>query len=194
MSQLLTEPEPRLRRWTRDEFYRLADLGLFEGQRAELIEGTIMVLSPQKWPHSSGVDRIAETLRPAFGAGFWVRMQLPLHLGLNSNPEPDISVVPGRRDDYTDHPTLALLIAEVSDTTLAFDRGEKAAMVARAGIADCWIINRADDQVEVYRKPVLDPALRWGAGYVNRLVLTRGQAASPLAAPTTLVSVDDLLG
>src|SRR5437764_11887880 len=102
--------EPKARRWTRDEFYWMAEAGLFNGQRAELIEGEIMVLSPQNWPHAVTVDRMAEVLRTAFGDQFWVRAQLPINLSLFSDPEPDISVVAGRREDYTEHPTNAVLL------------------------------------------------------------------------------------
>src|SRR5205823_4742027 len=109
--------EPRTRKWTRAEFYRLAEQGYFRGQRAELIEGEIMVMSPQNWPHASAVDKTAETLRREWVGGVWVRAQLPLNLGLATDPEPDLSVVAGKREDYDDHPTTALLIIEVSDTT-----------------------------------------------------------------------------
>jgi hypothetical protein len=93
----LPTPNPGPRYWTREEYYRLADLGFFRGQRAERIGGQIMVLT-----------------------------QAPLELGQSSDPEPDVSVVAGSRADYSDHPTTAVLVVEVSDTTLAFDRGDKA--------------------------------------------------------------------
>ena len=70
--------EPDKRRWTRQEYAQMADLGWFAGQRVELIDGDIMVLSPQKFPHYATVDRVAEVLRGAFGAGFWVRLQAPM--------------------------------------------------------------------------------------------------------------------
>src|SRR5436305_10724674 len=97
--------EPQLRRFSKAEFYRMADLGWFTGQRAELIGGKIVVLSPQKSAHASTTDRVTELLRHLFGLGYWVRMQLPLNTGKSSLPEPDVSVVAGRREDYTDHPT-----------------------------------------------------------------------------------------
>src|SRR4051812_35216906 len=138
MTGLLTPPvaisapaaSPQPRKWTRAEYYQLADLGFFQGQRAELIGGDIMVFSPQNWPHSSTTDRTAEVLRAVCGPNIWVRMQLPLQLGQSSDPESDISVVSGRREDYTNHPTTALLIVEVSDTTLAFDRRVKGSLYA----------------------------------------------------------------
>jgi Uma2 family endonuclease len=197
MSQVVLPPahtgEPHPRRWTRDEYYRLADLGLFAGQRAELIEGEIMVFSPQNWPHASTVDRAAEVLRNALGTGFWVRMQLPLDLGPHSAPEPDVSVVAGRRDDYTAHPATALLIVEVSDTSLDYDRGAKASLYAAHGFADYWIVNPIGGQVEVYRNPRSDPAQPHGHGYADATVLMRANTVTPLAAPAVTIPVADLL-
>lgn len=188
-----TQPEPAPRRWTREEFYRLADLGVFQGQRAELIEGEIMVLSPQNLPHASTVDRVAEVLRRHLPTGFWVRMQLPLNLGQQSDSEPDVSVVAGRREDYTDHPTTAVLIVEVSDTTLAYDRGQKASLYARAGIADYWIVNLVNRQVEVLRQPQPDTAQHYGHGYGSSTILLPPAQVSSLAAPSVSVAVADLL-
>src|SRR5262245_4404535 len=83
------EPQPLL--WTREEYYRMAEAGLFRSRRVELLEGEIVVLSPQKSQHYATADRIAEVLRAAFGPGYWVRIQGPVALGLRSEPEPDVS-------------------------------------------------------------------------------------------------------
>src|SRR5436309_3025187 len=85
----MTETEPVARRWTKEEFYELAERGFFNGQRAELIEGQIMVQSPQKAEHFTATDRVRDVLAAALGAGFQVRMQGPLDLGLHTEPEPD---------------------------------------------------------------------------------------------------------
>src|SRR6516225_11328145 len=156
---LIDEPTPR--RWTREEYYQMGELGLFHGQRVELIEGEIMVLSPQNWRHTSTVARVGEALHRVLGTGLWVRMQFPLNLS-TSDPEPDISVVAGRIEDYRDHPTTALLIVEVSETTLAYDRTRKASLYARAGIADYWIVNLVNNQLEVRRDLRPDPTQPYG--------------------------------
>jgi Uma2 family endonuclease len=184
--------EPMPRRWTREEYYRMADLGLFHGQRVELLEGEIVVLSPQNWPHASTVDRVGEALRRVLGIGFWVRMQFPLNLG-TSDPEPDVSVVVGQREDYSDHPTTAVLIVEVSDSTLAYDRGRKASLYARAGIADYWIVNLVDNQLEVRRDPRLDATQHYGHGYANVTVLAPPAVVNPFALPQVSLAVADLL-
>jgi Uma2 family endonuclease len=190
---LPTPPDPGPRYWTREEYYRLADLGFFRGQRAERIGGQIMVMSPQNWPHTVSTDKSWEVLRAAFGSGFWVRSQAPLELGQSSDPEPEVSVGVGRRDDYSDHPTAAVLVVEVSDTTLAFDRGDKANQYAAAGITDYWVIDVNGRRVEVYRDPRPDPAKPFGAWYTKVAVYGATDAIAPLAAPAARLTAADLL-
>jgi Uma2 family endonuclease len=182
--------DPRLRRWSKAEYHEMADRGWFRNQRAELIEGEIVVLSPQKFEHGQVADRVTEILRSIFGADFWVRMQLPLDLGAKSEPEPDVSVVKGRREDYHEHPRTATLIVEVSDTTLAFDRGEKARVYASAGIADYWVLDLVHRQIHIYREPAPTTA-----GFEYRSILTRegSDTISPLAAPTASIAVAQLI-
>jgi Uma2 family endonuclease len=195
---LTTSPsdlEPRLRRWTREEYYRLGDLGWFDGQRTELIEGEIMVLSPQRPNHSYVTDHVATVLRSSGWLGVWVRMQLPFDFGPYSDPEPDVSVVAGNSADYRDvHPATALLIIEVSGTTLAYDRGRKASLYAMRGVADYWIVNLEERQLEIHRDPRPDPAQPFGYGYANQEVLGPDGIVSPLAAPQVAISVTELLG
>src|SRR5262245_27044206 len=139
--------EPRTRRWTRDEYYQMADLCWFQDQRVELIDEEIIERSPQRNQHSVALLLVEEALRAAFGNGFWIRTQLPLHLASESEPEPDVAVVPGRAREYHEHPTTALLVVEVSDATLGFDSKRKASLYASAHIADYWIVNLADERL-----------------------------------------------
>ena len=188
----LAEPQTRL--WTRAEYYRMADLGLFRGQRVELLEGVIVVLSPQKPEHFTTVERVAAVVGSHFGAGAYVRMQGPLDLGVRSELEPDVAVVAGNREDYENHhPTTALLIVEVGDTTLLYASGPKAGLYARAGIADYWIMNLVDRRLEIRRDPVRDTTLPYGHGYATETILTPPASATPLAAPRAQIAVADLL-
>jgi Uma2 family endonuclease len=196
----MTALKPQTRKWTRREYYRMADLGLFDGQRVELIEGTIVQMPPQKNFHVIGIGLVEKTLQAAFGPRFWVRIQAPLHLGPRSAPEPDAAVVPGSPRDYTaadrsatDQPTTALLIVEVSDTTLSYDRGRKASLYARAKIADYWIVNLVHGRLEVRRSPVPDAGQRYGWRYHDVLLLGPKDRIAPLAAPKKRVAVADLL-
>jgi hypothetical protein len=87
-------------------------------------------------------------------------------------------VVSGTRDDYTDHPTVAFLLVEVSDTTLASDRLRKGSLYARAGVLDYWILNLVDEQLEVYRDPRTDAAKPYGFGYASVTILKKGQTVT----------------
>ena len=186
--------DPETKRWTRDEFYRMVEDGYFDGQRAELIGGEVLVMSPQNPPHFSEIKRIETQLQFVFDKGFWIRTQGPLSLGLDSDPEPDLAVVKGTFEDFSNsHPTSALLIVEVADTTLDYDRGRKASLYASAGIADYWIVNLRDHQLEVCRKPVRERSQPFGFRYDQITILKSGRKITPLAKPKSVLSVGKLL-
>ena len=172
----------------------MGELGWFTGQRVELIDGEIMVLSPQGPSHATSTDRVRGILERALGEGVWVRMQLPVDFGSYSEPEPDVSVVTGSLEDYTSaHPTTVLLIVEVSDSTLSYDRNRKASLYARAGIPDYWIINLVDGQLEVRRHPVPNASKRYGFDYDEVTILHETDTVVPLCRPQVRIAVGDLL-
>lgn len=183
---------PKRRRWTRDEYYRMMDLGLFRGQRVELLGGEIVKMPAQKDTHVVSVSLTAKAVANAFGPGFWVRTQAPLNLGKLDDPEPDVAVVPGAERDYlgSENRAEAVLVVEVSDTTLAYDRGRKAWRYARAGIADYWIVNLPDRRLEIYRVPARQ-GVRFR--YTSVSVVGEHEAVSPLAMPNARIGVADLL-
>jgi Uma2 family endonuclease len=185
----------RAKHWTRVEYERLVDLGAFRpGERLELVGGTLLVREPQGGPHVTAVGLVEDALREAFGAGWTVRVQGPIALDEDSEPEPDIAVVPGSRRDYRRaHPSRAVLIVEVADSSLDFDRGEKASLYARAWIADYWILDPGAQVLEVYREPAPAPQARYGHRYGATITLGARDRVSPLAAPTATIRVADLL-
>ena len=184
----------KTRRWTREEYDRLIEVGLLqEDDPIELIEGRLVVAEPQHEPHACAVELVSEALRRAFGRGWRVRVQLPLALGPDSEPEPDVSVVRGTpRDAISGHPTAAALVVEIADSSLRLDRGPKAQVYARAGIADYWIVNLVDRVLEVRREPSgREPYGR--ARYTAVATLGADASLAPLAAPDATISVADLL-
>jgi Uma2 family endonuclease len=150
-------------------------------------------MAPQRNAHVYSVTRVADLLRAAFGPDCWVRVQAPLGLSGLSEPEPDVAVVSGPPVNSPDHPTAALLVVEVSDTSLRYDRGEKASLYARAGIADYWIVNLEENQLEMHREPVPDDRARFGWRYQTVSILQKGQLASPLAKAEATVGVGEML-
>ena len=185
----------RTKHWTRVEYERLIDLGAFRpGERLELVGGALLVCEPQGGPHFTAVGLVEDALRQVFGSGWTVRAQGPIALDEDSEPEPDLAVVPGsRRDHSRSHPSHPVLIVEVAESSLAFDRGEKGSLYARAGIADYWILNLPDQVLEVYRGPEAAPHLPYGHRYGATTVLGVRDTVSPVAAPTASILVADLL-
>src|SRR5271165_3014761 len=132
---------PRPVRWTCVEFHRFGDMGVFEGRRAMLIDGVILEEGPMNPPHAITLGLVEETIRIAFGAGWWLRQQSPLILGQDLDPEPDLAVVPGRPRDYAGHPTTADLVVEVANSSLDFDTNEKRLLYARSVIREYWEVD-----------------------------------------------------
>lgn len=186
------EKETTAKKWTKEEYYRLADLGFFDGKRVELIEGEIIEMPAMKSPHITSVMIAGEVLREVFGKNFYIRLQGALDFGKNSQPEPDVAVVKGKIRDYVEaHPKQAVLIIEVADTTLRKDRNSKAKLYARNAIQDYWILNLKNRCLEVYRQPVRDKKL--GYIYTEIKVVTEDDSIAPLAAPESKIKVADLL-
>ena len=127
--QTLTAPRAHV--WTRRIYAQLIALGIFDAQHVELIEGHILDMTPMGSLHATAVALTANVLEQAFGTGYFVRWQMPFGIGELSEPEPDVAVVQGNIRDYVNaHPTTAALIVEISDTSLDFDRTQKAGLYA----------------------------------------------------------------
>ena len=184
-----------VRRWTRHEYERMGETGILApDERVELLDGEIVRVTPQGRRHARAIRAAEEALRAVFRQGYDVQVQLPLALDALSEPEPDVSVVPGSWRDYdTEHPESPVLVVEVADATLAFDRDEKASLYVRAGVADYWIVNLPARRLEVYRDPAPEPAARHGWAYQSVQLFSPGEQVSPAALPEAFVSVDDLL-
>lgn len=183
------------RLWAREEYYRMAEVGLLApDERVELIGGEIIAMTPQDSRHATAVLLVEEALRHAFGAGYTVRVQLPLDLGRYSQPAPNVAVVRGSPRDYRDaHPTTAVLVVEVAGASLAYDRHDKAGLYASAGIEEYWIVNLLEGCLEVFRQPVALPARPFGHGYGQQRRCGPADSVAPLAAPHALLRVADLL-
>ena len=164
----------------------MGELGLFQDQRVELVQGEILTMNPQGPQHASAIQLTCDKLREAFGSGYWIRMQMPLHLGDDSAPEPDIAVVRGSPRDYQHHPRTALLVVEVSDTTLQYDKDRKQRLYAQAGIAEYWIINLVERCVEVFRDPQ-------AGRYTTATTIQATDELSPLGMSAARFVADDLL-
>jgi Uma2 family endonuclease len=173
-------------RWTQKEYERMAAEGLFSPDaRVELIDGIVYDRTQQNGPHASAVHRGLKVLEKAF-PDHYIRVQSPLALTEDGEPEPDLAVVPGAIDDYDEsHPSTALLVVEVADHSLSHDRSVKIPLYARSGIPEAWLQNLKRKTLEVYRDPM-------DGIYQTKLVLRMGDTVSPLAMPGAQIPVADL--
>lgn len=162
------------RRLTREEYERLVNEGFFAPDaRIELIHGRLVEMAPQTSFHAVGVNLAQVTLGRIFGEGFAVRVQLPLAIDPDSEPEPDVAVVPGAPQDYSySHPTSAILVIEVAESSLKMAR-DKAELYARAGVPEYWILNLGRRQLEVHRNPK-------NGAYASKTILRETGFVSPL--------------
>ena len=194
-SEPLHFEEPTRRLWTRADYHKAGELGFFGmEERLELINGEVWKkVSPQSVPHSSATVLTGEALRSAFGANFHVREEKPIVLNDLTEPEPDVVVVRGTARQLMGHPTVAnaVLVMEVSETTLKFDQTYKAEAYARSGIPDYWVLNQRARQLEVRRQPGLLGDGQWG--YRSLQIVSDSGQVSPLAAPNVVINVADLL-
>lgn len=155
--------------------------------RLELVKGEIVEMSPQGSYHATAIRKVEEVLREVFKLGYDVRGQLPLGLSELDEPEPDVAVVTGHFSDYAEaHPSSAVLVVEVSQSTLVFDRGPKLAVYAQAGVPEYWIVNLVDRCVEVYREPA-------GEVYRSKRTSGPGEYIAPAERPDVTIPVTGLL-
>jgi Uma2 family endonuclease len=184
----MAQMQPHDRLFTVDEYYKMAEAGIIgRDERVELIAGRIVTTGPIGSPHAWCVNRLADVLSQVRTRAF-IGVQNPVRLDSNGVPEPDIAVI--RRDAPDDrHPAPAdvLLIVEVADTSLTYDRHTKVPLYARAGIPETWIADLNGERIEVHREPSPD-------GYRLVRAYGRGERISPLFAPDLVVEVDEVLG
>lgn len=181
--------EPAVRRFTVEEYYRLAEVGVIgPEERVELIEGIICKMSPEGKRHVAGIELALDVLNARLKDRHRARSQHPLDVSDDSEPQPDIAVVESAdpRAYLEEHPSSALLVIEVAQASLKRDLKVKPRVYARAGVPEYWVENLVDETLEVFRDPV-------GDEYRTRLTLRRGDKVSLIAVPDVEIAVSDLL-
>ena len=180
---------PTRHRLSVEDYHKLGEVGILtEDERVELIEGELIDMAPIGGPHMGLVNRLTRLLVVAVGDLGVVSIQNPVTLPPHSEPQPDVTILkPGADGASSTVPRAddVLLLIEVADTTLSYDRSTKLSLYAKAGIPEAWIVNLPSKCVEVYR----DPA---PAGYLERSEAVAGSIVSPLALPTVQLAVADL--
>ena len=174
-----------------DQYYEMAESGIIgEDERVELIEGEIVKMSPIGVRHASCVNRLVSLFGQAFGKKIILGIQNPIRLSAYSEPQPDIALLKPKADFYADaHPSPAdiLLIVEVADTSIGYDRETKVPLYARAGIPEMWLVDLVAENVSVYSGPVRGE-------YTQAKQLKRDEHVVASVFRDFVVPVDDILG
>ena len=177
--------------FTVSEYDRMGETGVFApGARVELIEGEIIEMSPIGSRHAACVEIISDRLHDIARGKFLIRTQNPIVLDDFSEPEPDVSVLRFREDYYRDahpRPQDVLLVIEVAETTVPFDRQIKLPLYAHAAIPEYLIFNLADQVVEYYSQPEM-------GSYQNARLLKRGDAFESASVPGLTLDIEMILG
>ncbi len=184
----MTIAAPQAFRWTREMYDRMVEEGILGPHtRVQLIDGEVIEMTPQGSRHAGVVQLAGEALRKVCPRDAHVRFQLPLALDDHSEPEPDVAVVPGVPRDYIEaHPSRALLVVEVAESSLGLDRTRKQRIYARNAIPEYWIVNLAEAVLEVHRDPR-------GEAYEDRRELKPDDTVAPLALDGAHLAVTELL-
>ena len=181
---------PTRRRFTVAEYYAMAEAGILaRDERVELLDGDVIAMPPINEWHASNVDLFANTFPAQLHERAVVRVQNPVRLDGNSQPQPDVMLLRWRDDFYRDgHPGPAdvLLLIEVSDSSVDFDRNEKLSAYAAAGIPEVWIASRRDRRIESYSDPT-------GDAYAAVRHYGAGESISPQAFPDVVLQVDQII-
>ncbi len=162
--------EIALRPFSLEEYHWLIDHGfIHDGERVELIQGALHLMSPKGVRHAACQSKILHQLFARIGNRAWIRAQGPITLpNSDSEPEADIVLAASRKGGYFEHhpyPEDVLLVMEFADSSLQYDRKVKAPLYAAAGIAEYWLVNLQDDKIEAYREPT---SLAQGASHYRQ--------------------------
>ena len=178
-------------RFTSEEFHLMAKAGIFkEDARLELIEGDIIEMAPIGSRHAACVKRTASLMRQGLTASYVLGVQDPVQLNDGCEPQPDISILRYRSDYYADahpRPEDILLLIEVCDTTLEYDREHKVPMYARWGVPEVWLADLTGGRIEVYRDPSPN-------GYLHMFTATVDDALSPELLSQLRLTPREILG
>lgn len=171
-------------------YERLAAVGILrEDARVELIDGQVVEMSPIGDRHANCVRRLIRAFAARVADVAIIDVQNTLVLGQHDAPQPDLAVLKPRADVYRNHPRApdALLVIEVADTSLAYDRDVKVPLYARAGIPEVWLVNLPANRIDVHRQP-------FAGRYSDIRAASRGDLLTPVHFPNVALAVDEVLG
>ncbi len=188
--QLFCKYDGSRRRFTVEEYYKLAEVGILgPDERVELLAGEIIEMAPIGSKHAYCVTQFTEAFFETLGRTVTLRVQNPIRLAESNEPEPDIAIVHRRDDGYlSEHPGPedVILLVEVADSSVGFDRRHKLPMYAMAGIREVWLADIGSGNVETYDLPI-------AGGYARMRVVVPGETLALPGYPGVAISVGDVM-
>jgi Uma2 family endonuclease len=179
------------KKFTIEEFQQMAETGILkDDDRVELLKGEIIEMGKIGRRHAAYVDRLNDLFRDKLGKKIILRVQSPIELYPDSQPQPDVSLLQ-RREDYYENghpqPEDIFLLVEVADTSIETDREVKIPLYSQHGIIEVWLIDINSKIIEVYQNPTPE-------GYKNKFILLSEKIISPLAFPDIKITTQEILG
>jgi Uma2 family endonuclease len=184
MSAAVDIEGPQVWKIDRVRYHQLGQSGAFNGRRVQLVEGVVIEMSPMGIDHANVVSLLTRHLVRSVDDRLLVRVQVPLAVGDDSEPEPGFAIVPFEKR-AAEHPSTALLVIEVADSSRAFDLGPKAALYARAKVPEYWVIDLARAQLVVHRKPK-------AGRYTSVRTVGRAHALTSTSVPAVKLTLSEL--
>jgi Uma2 family endonuclease len=184
-------PELRPWRFTAQDYHRMGEIGILgPDDRVELIEGEIIQMSPIGDRHAGRTIVLNRTFTLRLGQRAYVSVQNPVRLSERSEPQPDLVIMRASSATHAvraPRPEDVLLLIEIADTTVFYDRELKVPLYAAAGIPETWLLDLPADRLRVYRGPE-------GREYRSVQILARGSTVAPMAFPDIEIAIDEILG
>jgi len=184
------QPQPMRLRFTVDEYYRMIELGMLKDyEKAEIIEGELIRKMTIGDRHAAIVNFLTRFFVKNVSDDILVSVQNPVRLSDYNEPEPDVTLADLQKYDGKRHPQPSeiILIVEVSDSTLKYDRDVKLALYAEAEIPEVWIVNLPNDIIEVHQKPSVGI-------YQLAKIFKRGETLASEVLPDLSIAADEILG
>ncbi len=183
-------PQPVALRFKVDDYYKMIELGILKDyEKAEIIEGELIKKITIGDRHAACVEKLNEILRDKLGKSVSLRNQQPVKFDDYNEPEPDLAILKRREDFYVRAKPTAkdiLVLIEVSDSTLKYDRDVKLALYAKAEISEVWIVNLVNDIIEIHQKPNVGI-------YQLAKIFKRGETVASEALPDLSIAADEIL-
>lgn len=186
-----TVAKPKPMRWSAEEFYDLVELGAFRRRRVQVVNGELIEMPPMGAVHAAALRLLTHWAQRAFPQCY-LSVQMPFEAPGDYTPEPDLALLTPEIGRAVARPKMALLIVEVSDSSLELDR-RMGSVYASAQVPEYWLLNTVDRKLEIYRQPAPDPTASTGWRYQDLQLRNDDETVAPSFDPAARVAISEFL-